>query len=287
MTGFDKADGGTSGGIASASGVAVRRIHRAGIAILVAGMLLQAIANVYSRLADMRVDHISVPSWEVWTWELTSFVALLILLPVAWRLARLHPPRLGWLGTAAVHLAGSIASCLVHVGLMVTLRRLAYTAHGTTYSPDGSWQAILLYEYRKDAIGYAIIVGALGLTQHLAARRNSPAFAPAPASAPPLLVIQDGSRRSHIRLDEIEAVRAAGNYVEVALADRTLLHRQTLAATETALGPADFARIHRSALVRRAAIREIATNDSGDFVVTLQSGNTIRGSRRFRDQLLI
>ena len=54
-----------------------------------------------------------------------------------------------------------------------------------------------------------------------------------------------------------------------------------LAAVEEALGPG-FARIHRGQLVRRAAIRRIETDRSGDFTVTLEGGTALRGSRRYR-----
>ena len=50
------------------------------------------------------------------------------------------------------------------------------------------------------------------------------------------------------------------------------------------LGPG-FARIHRGRLVRRAAVRSIETDKSGDFAVTLASGAVVRGSRRYRSEL--
>jgi DNA-binding LytR/AlgR family response regulator len=62
------------------------------------------------------------------------------------------------------------------------------------------------------------------------------------------------------------------------------LHRATLAAVEAELG-AGFVRVHRSRLVRRAAIRRIETDRSGDFTMTLASGAVARGSRRFRATL--
>ena len=57
-----------------------------------------------------------------------------------------------------------------------------------------------------------------------------------------------------------------------------------MAAVEAELGPA-FARIHRSRLVRRDAVRAIESGQSGDFTVTLANGERVRGSRRHRDAL--
>src|SRR3546814_14858678 len=95
------------------------------------------------------------------------------------------------------------------------------------------------------------------------------------------LAIGDGSVTHHVPVDEIESVAAAGNYVEIAWAPRTLLHRATLAAVEAELGDA-FVRIHRGRLVRRAAIRRVAPDHTGDFTVELAGRAVVRGSRRHR-----
>src|SRR3546814_4351013 len=87
----------------------------------------------------------------------------------------------------------------------------------------------------------------------------------------------DGSVTHHLPIDEIEHVAAAGNYVEIAWRGERLLHRATLNAVEAELGPA-FARIHRSRLVRRAAVRRVVNHKSGDFEVEMESGAMPIGS---------
>jgi len=62
------------------------------------------------------------------------------------------------------------------------------------------------------------------------------------------------------------------------------LQRSTLAAAEAELGDS-FVRIHRGLIVRRAAVRRIETDKSGDFTVMLASGAEARGSRRYRERL--
>src|SRR3546814_18337485 len=94
------------------------------------------------------------------------------------------------------------------------------------------------------------------------------------------LAIGDGSVTHHVPVDKIESVAAAGNYVEIAWAPRTLLHRATLAAVDAELGDA-FVRIHRGRLLRRAAIRRVATDTSGDFTVELASRPVGRGRRHY------
>jgi DNA-binding LytR/AlgR family response regulator len=139
---------------------------------------------------------------------------------------------------------------------------------------------VLLYEYRKDLLTYAVL--ALLLT--LARRFAAPAAAP-PPDAGFRLEVRDGSRTSWLAPEDIEWAQAAGNYVELHGRFGTRLHRETLATLEATLAPHGFRRIHRSRLVRAAAVREVEGKASGDFEVTLESGERLAGSRRFRARL--
>jgi two-component system LytT family response regulator len=55
---------------------------------------------------------------------------------------------------------------------------------------------------------------------------------------------------------------------------------------ERTLDAARFARIHRSTIVNIDRIKEITPEWHGDFDVVLQSGQTLRLSRSYRDRLL-
>jgi DNA-binding LytR/AlgR family response regulator len=55
---------------------------------------------------------------------------------------------------------------------------------------------------------------------------------------------------------------------------------------ERSLEGAGFVRIHRSRLVRRAAITQVESKPSGDYVVRLSDGRELSGSRRYRRPLL-
>jgi DNA-binding LytR/AlgR family response regulator len=97
--------------------------------------------------------------------------------------------------------------------------------------------------------------------------------------------VRDGSRTRWLDPADVDWAQAAGNYVEIFGAFGTILHRRTLAALAEELKPHGFARIHRSRIVRKAAITATETRSSGDFDVILASGATIGGSRRYRDEL--
>lgn len=102
----------------------------------------------------------------------------------------------------------------------------------------------------------------------------------------------DGQRTAHVNVrsvgrierilvGEILWLESAGNYVELHLASRTVLHRITLNRLE-ALLPADaFLRVHRSAIVRRDQIASLETNGEGSYRLTLRCGGAVPVSERY------
>jgi two-component system LytT family response regulator len=84
----------------------------------------------------------------------------------------------------------------------------------------------------------------------------------------------------------VEWVEAADNYVTVHAADGAGLLRESLHSLQARLDPARFARVHRSALVNLARVHELRPLPSGDYVLTMRSGATVRLSRTHRDDVL-
>jgi two-component system LytT family response regulator len=85
-----------------------------------------------------------------------------------------------------------------------------------------------------------------------------------------------------IRLREIDWIEAADNYARVWVAGRSYLLRESLGELERRVGANGFARAHRQALVRIAAVRELRSSETGEFVAVLTSGAKIPVSRRRR-----
>jgi DNA-binding LytR/AlgR family response regulator len=54
---------------------------------------------------------------------------------------------------------------------------------------------------------------------------------------------------------------------------------------EERLAGRGFQRIHRSSVVNMNAIRELVTNDNGDYQVILQNDTRLKLSRAYRDEL--
>lgn len=88
-----------------------------------------------------------------------------------------------------------------------------------------------------------------------------------------------------ILVGDILWVESAGNYVELHLAARTVLHRVTLNRLEAMLDPGKFLRIHRSAIVRREQIATLATSGDGAYRLTLRCGSVLAVSERYLGQV--
>lgn len=105
--------------------------------------------------------------------------------------------------------------------------------------------------------------------------------------APPLqqLVVRSSAGLERIAVDDIVWIGTAGNYVELHLAARTVLHRATITAIAERLPVQDFLRVHRTALVRRNAIAALRSDGDGSFFIVLNQGASVRVSAGYLKQV--
>ena len=82
-----------------------------------------------------------------------------------------------------------------------------------------------------------------------------------------------------VPIRDIEWVQADGYYLWLHTAQRAWMLRERMHRLETRLGNAGFLRVHRSALVRAAAIVTLDGAGSADPTVVLQSGIRVRVAR--------
>lgn len=252
-------------------------------AIVGAFGLVEASVTALSVIDDHAELGHPIEPWRPWVWELTSVVGWLAMLPfIMLAVARIRPPRFGWPATIALHLALTVPVSLGHVGIMTGLRHLIYAAQGLVYRLRAELPGDLLYEYRKDVPDYLLIAATLVILERLL---RPAADRPAAPALPARIEVRDGSRTTWLAPADILWAEAAGNYVELHTTAGSLLHRISLTALERELAPHGFARIHRSRLVRREAVRAVETNASGDFDATLANGTRVSGSRRYRAAL--
>ncbi len=93
--------------------------------------------------------------------------------------------------------------------------------------------------------------------------------------------VRSVGRIEQVCVEDILGVESAGNYVELRLAARTVLHRITLNRLESLLDPADFLRVHRSAIVRRDRIETLVSTGDGGYRLTLRGGGAVAVSERY------
>ena len=98
--------------------------------------------------------------------------------------------------------------------------------------------------------------------------------------------VRDGERYVLLRVNDVDWAEASANYVRLHVGPRTYQMRMTMSDLERQLDPAQFTRIHRSAIVNLDRVREIRPEWHGEYEVALVTGATLRLSRGYRDRLL-
>jgi two-component system LytT family response regulator len=98
--------------------------------------------------------------------------------------------------------------------------------------------------------------------------------------------VRDGERYVLLRVSDVDWAEASANYVRLHVGPRTYQMRMTMGDLERQLDPAQFTRIHRSAIVNLDRVREIRPEWHGEYEVALVTGATLRLSRGYRDRLL-
>jgi two-component system, LytTR family, response regulator len=99
------------------------------------------------------------------------------------------------------------------------------------------------------------------------------------------LAIKSAGQIAFIGLSEIDWIEAADYYAALHIGPRTHLLRRSLSDLEQDLDPAQFCRIHRSAIVNLDRVRGLRSNEDGDYTVLLDNNATLRLSRKYRKQL--
>ena len=127
----------------------------------------------------------------------------------------------------------------------------------------------LLLSLLRRAPGIAVVITLITLNRIVAPRAVTEAAATAAAAA------ED--------LRSIEAIRwigAADNYLEVHYADRMAMVRMTMRDAERRLAQSGFVRVHRSTIVNRAYVAEVANGDRG-LSIRLIDGTELAAGKAF------
>ncbi len=106
---------------------------------------------------------------------------------------------------------------------------------------------------------------------------------PAPERYERVISVKDQGQIFRVEVDSIERIDAAGDYMCLATAERTLILRETMKDLEKRLDPRKFQRVHRSTIVNLDRVRQVKPHTNGECFLTLASGATVKVSRSYRE----
>lgn len=221
--------------------------------------------------------------------EGSSVAIILALFPlVRWMEQRFPIGPANWPVTAMAHALAISLYALIHVLVMGVARETLYPLLF-----DGEYRffddplMVYVYEARKDAVTYMLHLLTLTSFRAIEWHKLEVEAARSEARSTQRLTVKCGGRILRVEADCFVSAKAAGNYVELRTKTGEHLARMTLAELEKQLTAAgvDAVRVHRSWLVNRAEVEEIIPTGEGDVSLKLASGDTIPGSRRYRDRL--
>jgi two-component system LytT family response regulator len=98
-------------------------------------------------------------------------------------------------------------------------------------------------------------------------------------------VIKESGRVFFLSVDEIDWIKALGNYVQIHTKDTAHLLRDTMNSMQSKLDPHRFLRLRRSTIVRIDQIREMHPLFNGEYAVILKDNTQLISSRRYRNNL--
>ncbi|MEX2281167.1 MAG: LytTR family DNA-binding domain-containing protein [Gemmatimonadota bacterium] len=99
------------------------------------------------------------------------------------------------------------------------------------------------------------------------------------------ILVRDGGTVTFQPVDSIDWIEAADYYAKIHVGDSIQLVRYTMNELEKQLDPRRFVRIHRSAIVNVARVKEIRVDYQNHHIVVLHNGKRVPLSRRRRDLL--
>ena len=99
------------------------------------------------------------------------------------------------------------------------------------------------------------------------------------------VVIKSGGRIYFLKIEDIDWVEGAGDYLNLHSSNQTHLIRETMGNFQAKLDPRKFLRIHRSTIVNIERIKDIQPLFKGEYLITLTSGLRLKASRGYRPEL--
>lgn len=264
------------------------------VAILLTIVFIFFIANFGVEVIDGRQQGAAFDYRVSLILESTSHFATAMVIPLLILFEHRFPFRAAtWMRSLVAYAAFSVVFSLAHVAVMYWGRVWIFGLMGTTepYRWD-SWLGEFGYEYLKDFRTYIFFLALLYLYRFVLLRLQGEAgFLTEEKDERPVggmsdrFLVKKLGREFLVRIDEIDWIESAGNYVNLHVGNRVYPLRETMTRIDERLLPMGFQRVHRSAIVNLDRVSEIVAFDTGDGQAKLHSDATVPVSRRFRQEL--
>lgn len=262
---------------------------RSGFGLLVFITLANLVVNSLSQADEMARRGSDVSAIAPWIWEGSSTIAWFGLIPLIYLAQKRFPlDRENWPVWLPAHFMGSILISASHIAIMVALRKLVspmLTGENYTFTDSTGLLSTLIYEYRKDALSYLLILFIFTMSRTFEARTLELKAAREEARRNQRLTLKCGGRTIWLDIERVLWIQAASNYVEVHTETREYLARITLKGIENQLSDAGapISRVHRSYLVNRDHVSELIPTGDGDAKLLMADGSQIPASRTYRE----
>lgn len=216
--------------------------------------------------------------WLPFVEQYTSFVFIAAAVPFIVWVVNKHPFNTKpWFKSTAYHFLFTVIFFVAHVTGFIALRKVVFFLLGEHYV-YGGWPKSALLEYPLDMATYLIIAVSYFVMTKLPGAKVEKEQA---------VELNCGSRSIWVKPSEIIYAQAAGNYVDVVLAEKTHLVRSTLEDLQTLINDNDgnLRRVHRSTLANPDRVHERTPAKNGSRKLTMSNGDEIVMSRRYAGAL--
>lgn len=265
----------------------VTQLARSRLLALGVGALAWALASLISAAQGQLVAayHNRPQDW----WATLGYTAAIfsiwaLLAPAVFKMAdALYS---SWLRRGAATLLwmlGYVATTAIHLILFVAVFWPIYGSQAPT--PLAMAKAVLLANLDTSAFAYAALTAAAYLRWRLRERVQASREADAAGTDEQGLWIKVAGGSYLLPFQDIDWIAAAGDYAEIHAGRRRLLTDRSLVMLVEQLPKEQFARIHRSAIVRLDRVREVRRLGRGDAQLMLCTGQVLRLSRRYRENV--
>lgn len=102
---------------------------------------------------------------------------------------------------------------------------------------------------------------------------------------PDKLAIKDSGETTLVRMEDIDWVDAAGDYMCIHARGETHIMRITMKQLEDKLDPQSFQRVHRSTIVNLDRVSKVCSHMNGEYYLTLDNGSQVKMSRSYKDKV--